>query len=263
MSAPRILVTCWRRELPTYLGERTLLDTLDPAYCDGIARAGGIALIAPRPPVLAEEWTAAANAALDVADGLLLSGGGDVEPVNYGAEPEDVQDADPSADAWELALLRAARERSLPTLGICRGAQLLAVVHGGALGQSLAASDAHVEDRGALTPEQILAQRHPVTLSPGSRLIEALGAEPLVVNTIHHHRIADAGEMVVTGAAPDGTIEAVEPRSAWACVGVQWHPEKLGGARQQGLFDQLVAAARERADGGAAPAGGPSRRLAA
>jgi len=261
MSAPRILVTCWRRELPTYLGEHTLLDTLDPAYCDGIAWAGGIALIAPRPPALAGV-AAAANAALHLVDGLLLTGGGDVEPASYNAKPEDVQDADAAADAWELALIAVARERSLPTLGICRGAQLLAVAHGGSLGQRLAASDAHVEDRGALTPEQVLAQRHPVSLSPGSRAIEALGATPLMVNTIHHHRIADAGELTVAATAADGLIEAVESRSSWFCVGVQWHPEKMGDARQQRLFAQLVAAARDHAAEGAERAGGPTARLA-
>lgn len=264
MSAPRILVTCWRRELPTYLGARTLLDTLDPAYSDGVARAGGVALIAPRPPDGGAGGLAGAAAAvLRAADGLLVTGGGDVDPAAYGGEQEDVQDADRAADAWELALIEAARERSLPTLAICRGAQLLAVAHGGTLAQRLARSEAHPEDPGALTAQQILARRHPVVLAPGSRVLAALGAEPLQVNTIHHHRIADAGELEVTATASDATIEAVEPRSSWSCLGVQWHPEKMGDPRQQGLFEQLVAAARAHAAAGGVPAAGPVGRLAA
>ncbi len=245
MGAPRILVTCWRRELPTSLGERTLLDTLDPAYADAVERAGGIPLIVPRPSGRAEP--AAVAARLGIADGLLLTGGGDVEPSGYGAEPEDVADVDPDADAWELGLISAARALSLPTLAICRGAQLLAVAHGGALAQRPVPSDVHAERIQGASPAQILARRHPVRLAPGSRVLSALGTAPLQVNTIHRHRIADPGELEVTAKAPDGTIEAVEPSSPWSCVGVQWHPEKMrDDGRQQGLFDQLVSAARER-----------------
>jgi len=101
---PRILVTCWRRPLSTYLGERTILDTLDPAYAGRVA---------------------------------------DADPGSYGAAPENVDDPDPGADEWELALIAAARERAVPTLAICRGAQLLAVVHGGRLAQRLSAGDGH------------------------------------------------------------------------------------------------------------------------
>jgi putative glutamine amidotransferase len=83
-------------------------------------------------------------------------------------------------------------------------------------------------------------------LVPGSRVHRALGDGPLAVNTIHHHEIADAGELEVTASAPGGVIEAVEPRSDWPCVGVQWHPEKMSEPEQRGLFAQLVQAARER-----------------
>lgn len=251
MQRPRILITCWRRPLPTYLGERTVLETLDPAYAECVATAGGLALVLSRPPDSVSE---SVDELVALADGLLVTGGGDVDPASYATDPENVADAELAADEWELALVAAARARSLPTLGICRGAQLLAVAHGGSLVQRLSARDGHRE-LGGLTPEEILTARHPVRLVPGSRVQRALapGARSsddtatLAVNTIHHHEVADAGELAVTAVTPGGTIEAVEARSEWYCVGVQWHPEKMHEPEQRGLFDQLIEAARERA----------------
>ena len=240
---PRILVTCWRRPLPTYLGERTMLETLDPAYAERVARAGGLPLVLSRPP---GDTARVAEEVLALADGLLITGGGDVDPASYGAEPENVDDPDAGADDWELALIAAARELVLPTLGICRGAQLLAVAHGGRLAQRLSAGEGH-RDLGGLAPQEILSARHSVELVPGSRVQRALGGESrIVVNTIHHHEIADAGGLEVTAIAPGGLIEAVESRSEWACVGVQWHPEKMSEPEQAGLFAQLVQATRSR-----------------
>jgi len=243
MTRPRILVTCWRRPLPTYLGESTILDTLDPAYAGRIADAGGLPLVLSRPP---GRTAAVVEEMLALADGLLITGGGDVDPASYGAEPEDVEDPDAGADEWELALITAARERALPTLAICRGAQLLAIAHGGRLAQRLSTGDGHRTLDG-LAPEEILTARHDVALVFGSRVQRALGgASRIAVNTIHHHEIADPGDLDVTATAPGGVIEAVEPRSEWPCVGVQWHPEKMAEPEQTGLFGQLVAAAQAR-----------------
>ena len=242
MTRPRILVTSWRRPLPTYLGERTILDTLDPAYAAQVFDAGGLPLVVSRPP-----GGDALDELLSMADGLVLTGGGDVDPASYGAELENADDPDAGADDWEIALIAGARERWLPTLAICRGAQLLAVAHGGRLAQRLSAGDGHRSLDG-LAPEEILAARHDVELAAGSRVQRALGgSQRIAVNTIHHHEIADAGELEVTGTAPGGVIEAVEPRSEWPCVGVQWHPEKMHEPEQAGLFEQLVAACRDRA----------------
>src|SRR5947209_8038127 len=110
MARPRILITCWRRPFSTYLGERTVLDTLDPAYAERVVTAGGVALVLSRPP----EGAPLTDELLALADGLLVTGGGDVDPASYDADPENVADADLAADSWELALLSAARERSLP-----------------------------------------------------------------------------------------------------------------------------------------------------
>ena len=240
---PRILVTSWRRPLATYLGERTILDTLDPAYAARVSDAGGVPLVLSRPPGSAPPLL---DEVLALADGLLLTGGGDVDPASYGAEPENVDDPDAGADDWELALIGAARELALPTLGICRGAQLLAIAHGGRLSQRLSSGNGH-RDLEGLTPAEILSARHPLELVAGSRVAHALGGgDRIAVNTIHHHEIVDAGELEVTATAPGGLIEALEPRSEWACVGVQWHPEKMEEPEQAGLFEQLVQAARPR-----------------
>lgn len=235
-----ILVNCWRRELPTYLGERTRLETLDPSYAERVCNAGGFPLLLSRPPAARDE---AASRLVAMADGVLLSGGGDVEPGRYGAGAENVQDEDVDADAFELAIIDAAREAQLPVLGICRGAQLLAVAHGGRLSQRLSTEDGHAELAG-LSPDEILSARHPITLTAGSRVARALGRAEAFVNTIHHHQIADPGELVVTATAPGGAIEAVETPTPWPCVGVQWHPEKMNEPEQRGLFDQLVNEAR-------------------
>jgi putative glutamine amidotransferase len=241
MARPRILVTCWRRHLPTYLGERTLLDTLDPAYATRVVQAGGLPLVVSRPPADADGTV---DELLELAGGLMLTGGGDVDPAGYGEAPENVDAVDADADAWELALIAGARERGIATLAICRGAQLLAVAHGGRLAQRLTGDDTH---RGldGLAPGEILGARHPVEIVAGSRVDRALGGGPVAVNTIHHHGIADPGELEVTATARGGVIEAVEPRSGWPCVGVQWHPEKMPEPEQAGLFAQLVQASRD------------------
>jgi putative glutamine amidotransferase len=236
-ARPHILLTCWRRPLPTYLGERTVLDTLDPAYAARVLEAGGLPLLASRPP------GGEVDELLELADGLLLTGGGDVDPASYGARAENAVDPDWEADAFELALIAGARERELPTLAVCRGAQLLAVAHGGRLAQRLSGADGH-EDLGALAPEAILSARHPIEIVPGSRVERALGSRTAAVNTIHHHEIADPGALEVTATAAGGVIEAVEPHTDWPCVGVQWHPEKMGEPGQAALFSQLVEATR-------------------
>jgi putative glutamine amidotransferase len=236
MARPLILITCWRRYLPTFLGERTLLDTVDPAYADRVAQAGGWPLLVTRQPA---DTRQSVDELIELADGLVLTGGGDVVPASYGADREDVVDEDPEADAFELGLLRAARAARLPTLAICRGAQLLAVAHGGRLDQQPPYNDSHPAFTG-LSGEQIRAARHQATLSDGSRLRSAFARATIAVNTIHHQQIADAGQLRVTALAPGGVIEAVEPNEDWPCVGVQWHPEKMDEPEQRVLFTQLV-----------------------
>jgi putative glutamine amidotransferase len=239
MGRPLILVNCWRRELRTFLGERTRLETLDPAYAERVSDAGGLPLLVSRPPGSPDR---AARELMALADGVLLTGGGDVDPASYGAARVNVEGDDRAADAFELAILSAARELGAPVLAVCRGAQLLSIAHGGRLSQRPPATAGHSE-LGGLPAEEILGARHPVTLAPGSRVARALGGGTVRVNTIHHHQIADPGELLVTASTPEGVIEAVEPGGGWPCVGVQWHPEKMDEPAQRGLFEQLVGEA--------------------
>ena len=232
MSRPRIAITPWLRELPTPLGERTALYTLDPAYAAGVAAAGGSPFVVPHDLGPAE--------ALDGMDGLLLSGGGDLAPASYGGTDHGAcEDVDPRADAWELALIAEARRRRLPTIGVCRGMQLLAVAHGGALAQRVGDPAMH-PGMGALPPAASLARRHEVALESGSAIARAFATTTLSVNTLHHQIVSDPGDLVVAARAADGTIEALES-AQWPAVGVQWHPEKMAEPEQARLFELLVS----------------------
>ncbi len=206
--------------------------TLVPAaYVRAVQAAGG------QPVVLPPDDDAAA--VLPRLDGLVLSGGADLDPGLYGAAPDpQTVDVRPDQDAAELALLEAALARSVPVLGVCRGLQLLAVASGGRLHQHLPATPGHEQHGGhgrAWTD-------HEVTLVPGTRLHGLLG-DHVPANSGHHQGVADAGTLVVAGRSPDGLVEAAEvPRDRHPfAVAVQWHPEMTGDPR---LFEALVATAQ-------------------
>ena len=201
------------------------------AYVESVERAGARPVLVPPSEEAVEET-------LDVLDGIIFSGGADVDPSIYGAEPHPETDS-PQAhrDAGELALLRAALERDLPTLAICRGFQLLNVVRGGDLVQHLpeeVGHQAHKEVPGEFS-------EHPVEVREGTRLASLIGARSDV--TSHHHqavgRIGDG--LVETAWAADGTLEGLEDPSRRFTVGVQWHPE---AGEDAALFEALVEEAR-------------------
>jgi putative glutamine amidotransferase len=239
---PRIAITSWKRHLPTFLGERTLLYTLGEEYVECVARPGTIPVLVPH---LAPED---ADAALDGVDGLVVAGGGDVDPASYGAPLAGSYGFDAAADASELALIRAARERRMPTLAICRGMQLVNVAYGGSLHQDIG-EPGSLHEPISDVPQEVLDATHPIDVVTGSRLAEVVGAGSRVVNTIHHQaidRLADGFH--VTATAPDGVIEAIEPDGdAWPLLAVQWHPEKRDG-QDWSLFAWLADAARRWRD---------------
>jgi gamma-glutamyl-gamma-aminobutyrate hydrolase PuuD len=180
--------------------------------------------------------------ASDVAgrlDGLVLTGGADIDPALYGANAhERTQSTRPERDAAETALLQEALRRYRPVLAICRGAQLLNVVLGGTLVQHLPDLVHARRHRGG--PGEFVRRR--VRLTAGSRLAVALG-EAVAVDCYHHQGIAALGDgLAVAGVAEDGTVEAVELTSWSYVVGVQWHPEEAADVR---LFGSFVAAARD------------------
>lgn len=215
-------------------------------YADALARAGARPVVLP--PVA--EGGIEAAAWLDGVGGVVLAGGADVDSAVYGEPPHPaVYGVDRIVDDLELGLLRAALDRRLPVLAVCRGLQLLNVAFGGTLHQHLVGMPG-LTDHGH--PTERIPAHHDVSVVPGSRLAEALGVSATSVASIHHQaiaRVADA--LMVTAVAPDGVVEALEPRglgTGWV-VGVQWHPE-WSPARdpiQQRLFAAFVEQARRSA----------------
>ena len=220
---------------------------LPKVYFDAVNRAGGIAVLLPPQPVDAE----IADAVLDGLDGLIITGGKDVDPARYGQEAHPTTDAPrPERDAWEDALLTAAIARELPFLGICRGLQLLNVARGGSLIQHLPDVVGHTRYNaggGAFTVNQ-------VEIDTGTKLAEMVPDEGIAVKSYHHQAIDQVGAgLVVTARSADGVIQAVELPGVPFGVGVQWHPEE-DAVNDTRLFAGLVDAARTyRAakDGGA------------
>ena len=209
---------------------------VNAAYTDAIRGSGLLPLVLP---VLDP---ADAAAALDGMAGLVLTGGEDVNPARYGAAPHSrLGEVNDGRDAFETALVAAARERALPTLAICRGVQILNVALGGTLVQDIPSErpDAIVHNgQWART-----ARVHEVDVVPRSRLARALGTERPVVNSMHHQAIATVSPSLATVArAPDDIVEGVEwPNDDWWLLGVQWHPEELVGAPEP--WDRALLAA--------------------
>jgi len=187
-------------------------------YAQSIHGAGGIPLQLTR--------DGDANDLVSAIDGLVLSGGADINPARYGAAPDsNLGEIDDGRDAFELALFSAARKRGIPILGICRGAQLANVAMGGTLRQhvSMDEGSGHPNWR---QPGTTVA--HEVSCRPGS-LIASLIGETCGVNSLHHQTLLTIGSgLTVSATAPDGVVEAVES-SDGDLLAVQWHPEMLGG----------------------------------
>lgn len=210
-------------------------------YVGRLVEAGGLPLVLS--PVLGPSL---ADHALDGYAALLLTGGVDIEPARYGAVPAPALGrVDPARDAFEFALLAAARARRLPVLAICRGMQLVNVAAGGTLWQDLP-----TERGGAIAHEQSAPRNvrtHEVRIERGTRTAAALGVDVLRSNSTHHQAVRELGVgLRATGWAEDGVVEALESSdpAEWL-VGVQWHPEDLApGAPDEGLFRAFVAAGR-------------------
>lgn len=192
---------------------------------------------------------------LEEIDGLLLTGGGDIDPVLYGDDDRHptVEDAEPGRDEFEIDLARRAMSGDLPLLAICRGVQVMNVAAGGTLIQDIPSQVDSTLSHTIVEPKS--AEAHDVAITPGSKLAQALGgrvdsAHTCRVNSRHHQSIDRIGSGLVRSAvAPDGVIEAVEKAEADSgfCVGVQWHPENFWRTGEfTPLFDAFVAAARDR-----------------
>jgi len=202
-------------------------------YPKAIAACGGLPVELTR--------DADVDAVVARLDGLVLTGGADVDPAEYGQAPDpDLGAVEPDRDAWELALLAAAEARELPVLCVCRGVQLLNVAKGGTLRQHVAEDEGDGHPRFAVDGHD---PAHGVDLVDGSLAASLLGTH-VEVNSLHHQVIEEVGEgLAVTGRSPDGTAEVLELEGR-DVLGVQWHPELL--ARPDPTFAWLVEAARRR-----------------
>lgn len=217
----------WRQQLSV---------TLPATYAEKVIAAGGLPVVIPPMPDADLAWAAQV---LGLLDGLIISGGADVEAVRYGATSDtSAQEARPDRDGSELALAAASRKMDLPTLGICRGMQIFAVEAGGTLIQHLPDTVGHEGH----SPSPGVWSSHRVVTEPGTLLARILGAE-VTCPTYHHQGVATAPGYDVVARAEDGVIEGLhDPAARWR-LGVQWHPEQGDDPR---LFDALIAAACPR-----------------
>jgi len=214
-------------------------DQLPRSYSTAVQRAGGLALLIPPDAALADE----PDAALDVVDSLLLSGGSDVDPATYGARPHPrSKPTYPLRDQVEASLARRAIERDTPVLGVCRGMQMLNVALGGTLEQHLA--DRIGSERHSHTPGSY--GDHEVRLAQGSLAARAAGEELHTVKSHHHQGVDRVGEgLEVTGwSVDDDVVEAIELSGQGFALGVLWHPEEDERSR---VISMLVSEAATRA----------------
>ena len=232
-------ITAYPRVIETATGP-TLLHTASRFYVESVERAGGIPMVLPvLDPSMVEE-------SLARVDGVLLTGGGDVQPARYGAIPTgDTRGVDPARDDYEIRLLEVAISSDLPLLATCRGMQVLNVTMGGSLIQHVPTVTTQQHWYGDRAREAV----HKVKIEPDSHLAEALGTTEVEVNSLHHQAVDQAAPGTRAVAwAEDDTVEAIEVPGSPHIVAVQWHPELLEDwPEQQGLFRQLVRHATERA----------------
>jgi len=232
VSTPLIGLTTYREQARWGVWDQRA-DLLPAQYAEAVVACGGLPVLLP--PV---DAAGAAEAAVGRLDGLVISGGADVDPGRYDAEPHPRTVAwRPDRDAWELALLTAADAVGLPVLGVCRGMQVMAVHAGGALDQhtpDLVGHDGH-------NPGGDVFGEVAVRTEAGSRLAALVGPE-LTVNCHHHQSVSAHPGFAASAHAADGTLEAMESEDGADrfCVAVQWHPET---AADVGLLSGLVAAA--------------------
>lgn len=216
-------------------------------YVDAILAAGGMPVLIP--PQLDQS---ALQAMYELLDGVLLSGGADIDPGLYGEEPHPQLGAvEPERDATELVLTRWAVADGKAVLAICRGMQMLNVALGGTLYQDLPSQYLSSFDHEAGVNQQTWRQPdHVLMLDESSRLAEVLRTATPVVNSLHHQALKDIGSTLkVVGRAPDGVVEAIEGTGEAFVVGVQCHPEELWQAtdtRWQHVFRTFVDAAAYR-----------------
>jgi putative glutamine amidotransferase len=205
-------------------------------YIESLKRAGAVPVLIPPQPENAADL-------VETLDGILLAGGDDCDPAEYGEEKHpSCEPMDPRRQKNDLGLAKLARERGIPTLGICLGVQVMNVAAGGTLIQDITSDIDHASE-----PSD--RHRHDVHIDASTKLGRILGDQEFNVNSSHHQaigRVADG--LRVTAKAPDGIVEGLEDPSHPFYVGVQWHPEDMPGeSSASSIFGAFVEAARKYA----------------
>jgi len=234
MKRPRIGLTTDTVFLPRH-GRTFGAQAVAEAYLAVVRAAGGIPVMVP-----SSEGAAGAVEIARGLEGLLLTGGGDVDPRHFGEDPHyDLRTIDPVRDELEFALCRYADMRDVPLLGICRGIQVLAVALGGTVVQHLSR-----EEVPGLIDHEIVAVSpgagHVIEVEEGTRLREILGTDRLPVTSSHHQAVGRPGGLTVSARTSDGVIEAIEHPDRRFLMGVEWHPEREPEGSPAGV--PLVAA---------------------
>lgn len=249
---PLVGITCDFETRIDHRGTNAGRYWLSDTYVRAVAQAGGLAILLPH---VAEIEPHDARALLAPLHALVVSGGAfDLDPSDYGqAKHPWCGPLAPERTRYERALLRHARARGMPVLGVCAGMQLMVVEAGGTLHQDLRLRP------GTAVHEQPIDKAkpfHPVTASEGSLLARLMGTLTFDVNSTHHQVVDAPGSLTEVAIAPDGVVEAVEDPTRPFDLGVQWHPEALAQGAGLPLYRGLIAAARDyRARRPAAPAG--------
>lgn len=215
-----IALTTWRRHLDTSVEKNNDLYTLTPTYTGAVRSIGATPLLVPHAsPEEAAEIMAA-------VDGLILTGGDDIDPARYGANNTASHAPNPSTDASDAALLVAALSADKPVLAICRGLQVVNVAFGGTLHQHVWGTTDHPDFEGVESAER-WSYRHDVTLRADSQLARTLGTTTVSTNSMHHQAVDSLGDGLVAAATTsDGIVEVVE-HPEHRLLAVQWHPERM------------------------------------
>lgn len=210
-------------------------------YVQSVLRAGGIPLILP-----IVEDLAVIESYIEQIDGLIMSGGHDVNPILFNEEPSNkLGDILPERDAFDIALIKSCMKAKKPLLGICRGEQILNVANGGTLYQDLSFAPNSSIKHNQKTNYDFAT--HSVDIEKGSKLYEILGEE-ILVNSFHHLAVKDvAPDFKIVATSKDGIVEGIEKIGDEFIIGVQWHPEMLSKkySNMAKLFERLVAEAKK------------------
>ena len=235
---PLVGITSWKRTLDTFYGPDNL-QTLSSHYTGSVEAAGMTPIMFPSSSDPSE-----APRLVSTVDGVIVSGGDDLDPETYGEANTHSTKVSAAADRFELAVVAACRDQGKPLLAICRGLQTLNVAMGGTLSQEVT-SPGGTHDLISDDHEVMSERRHVVRFEPGAILSRLYDGDEAKVNTLHHQGIGRLGaDLVVEGRTDDGLVEAARYDGDWWALGVQWHPERLDGEHQE-----IFAAFRQAIEG--------------